>query len=145
MSQENVDLVRSIYAAWERGDYSSTDWAHPEIEWTFAADGPSPSGGIGIAGMAQDWGEYISPFEEFHHEVDEYVELDGGRVLVLQHLRGRGKTSGVDLGRMGSQDMQGAVLFHVSGGKVTRLVGYFHDQRALEDLGLSEQDAHADS
>jgi len=39
---ENLDLVRSIYAAWEHGDYGSFEWAHPEIEWDFAADGPTP-------------------------------------------------------------------------------------------------------
>ena len=28
----NVDLVRSIFADWERGEYRSIGWAHPEIE-----------------------------------------------------------------------------------------------------------------
>ena len=51
---ENLDLVRSIYADWERGDYGSPKWAHPEIEFTFA-DGPSPGVWIGIADMTRAW------------------------------------------------------------------------------------------
>jgi len=29
---ENLDLVRSIYPAWERGEFGVTDWMYTEIE-----------------------------------------------------------------------------------------------------------------
>jgi hypothetical protein len=50
MSQ-NLDLVRSIYADWGRGDFSSPEWAAAEIEWR-AIGGPEPSSGSGVASLA---------------------------------------------------------------------------------------------
>jgi ketosteroid isomerase-like protein len=141
MSQENVDLVRSIYAAWERGDYSSVGWAHPDIEWLIA-DGPAPGSWTGLAGMAEATRDFLSAWGEFRFGAEGYRELDDKRVLVVVHFSGRGKTSGLEVKQMGTK---GASVFHVRGGKVTRVVHYFDGERALGDIGLSEQDAHADS
>ena len=134
MSRENVEIVRSIFAAWERGDYSSAEWAHPEIEFV-AADGPTPGSWTGVAAMAEAWREALSAFEELRAEADEYRPVDGERVLVLMHFGGRGKTSGLEVGDI---QMKGANLFHVRGGKVTRLVTYWDRERAFADLGLGE-------
>ncbi len=68
-------------------------------------------------------------------EGDEYRALDDERVLVLMHFSGRGKTSGLEVGGI---RMKGANLFHVRGGKVTRLVLYWDRERAFTDLGLEE-------
>jgi ketosteroid isomerase-like protein len=134
----NVDLVRSIYADWERGDYSSGEWAHPEIEFV-VADGPSPGAWKGLAGLAEGFRDGLSALEEVSTEADEYRELDGERVLVLHYWRGRGKTSGLELAHMRTK---GAHLFHIRGGKATRLVLYWDCERALADLGLpSETDS----
>jgi ketosteroid isomerase-like protein len=133
MSRENVELVRSIHAAFARGDYSSTEWAHPEIEFVIA-DGPSPGRWKGVAAGTEAWRDFLSAWEEFRIEGDEYRELDDERVLVLGHRTARGKASGLEV-----EQMQAAGLFQVRGGKVTRLVFYWDRDRALAELGLAPQ------
>jgi len=134
MSQENLKIVRPIYAAWERGDFSSAEWAHPDIEFV-AADGFEVGSSKGVAEMAQAWYAWVSAWEEYRVEVDEYRELDDERILVLMLHCGRGKTSGLDVGQV---KRAGANVLHVRDRKVTRLVLYWDRERALDDLGLTE-------
>lgn len=134
MPRENVELVRSIYADWERGEFGSAEWAHPEIEYV-GSDGPDPGSYMGLAEMAKQFRTWLSTWDEFRLAADEYRELDGERVLVLDRASGRGKTSGLDLGRVQSE---GAWLFHVCDGRVTRMVRYLDRAHALEALGQPE-------
>jgi ketosteroid isomerase-like protein len=133
VASSNLDLVRSIYADWERGDFSSAEWAHPEIEYVIA-DGPAPGSWKGVAGMAKAMRDFFSAWEEWRGEADEYRELDGQRVLVLVRYSGRGKLSGLEVGQIRAE---GASLFHCRDGTVTRFVAYLDRERALADLGLA--------
>jgi hypothetical protein len=131
---ENLDLVRSIYASWERGDFSAVEWADPEIEFVML-DGPFPGEWAGLTGMSEGWREVLNAWEGYRVEEARYRTLDHKRVLVLSHQTGRGKASGFDLGQMRTEN---GTLFHITDGKVTRLVIYWNGDRALADLGLEE-------
>jgi ketosteroid isomerase-like protein len=135
VASANVDLVRSIYGAWERGDFSSVEWADPEIEYVHA-DGPDAGSWKGLTAMAKSWRDTLRAWEGYRVAVDEYREIDGERVLVFVRVRARGKTSGLEVGQMRTD---AANLFHISGGKVTRLVIYWDRARALADLGLAPE------
>jgi ketosteroid isomerase-like protein len=133
MASANLDLVRSIYAAWERGDYNSAAWADTDIEFVIA-DGPSPGTWIGASGMAEGARGFFEAWEEFRIEADEYRELDDEQVLVLDCFSARGKGSGLDLGQLRAK---AANLFCIRSGRVVRIVRYLDRERGLADLGLS--------
>jgi ketosteroid isomerase-like protein len=131
---ENLDLVRSIYADWERGDFSSVEWAHSEIEYV-QVDGPSPRRWTGLAGLAEGAATWLNAWESFRIEAEDFRELDDERILVLSKGSGRGRASGLHLGQL---TRNAADLVHVRDGKVTRFAVYFDRDRALADLGLKE-------
>ena len=75
MSRENVEVVRSIAEAWNRGDYATQlEFVHPEIEVQarggFTIDG-TYRGLEGLGTFLQDfWGD----FEDRHTDLDQFIE-----------------------------------------------------------------------
>ena len=132
-SSANVELVRAICADWARGDYSRVDWVDPEMEFVIP-DGPTPGRWTGTAGIAEAWAPFLSAWDGFHTVIEDFRALDDERVLVMGHFGGRGKTSGVEVGRTG-----GTVtgVFHIRDGKAIKLVTYFDRERALADFGVT--------
>jgi ketosteroid isomerase-like protein len=133
MSLAHVDLVRSIFARWERGEFSSADWADPEIEFVFA-DGPAAGRFRGRAEMADAIRNWLDAWDDLQQLPEEVRELDEERVLVLHRFAARGKRSGLGLAQMRAE---GAVVFEFREGWVTRLIHYFDRDRAFADLGIS--------
>jgi hypothetical protein len=48
--------------------------------------------------------EFLSAWEDARALAEEYRELDGERVLVLAHLSGRAKKSGLELGQIQAKE-----------------------------------------
>jgi ketosteroid isomerase-like protein len=131
---ENLELVRSILASWERGEMRSaewSDWADPQIELV-TVGGPEPSRHIGLADAEPDLEAFLDAWEDYRVEAEEYRELDDERILVLTRQSGRGRISGVQTTQLR------ASLFHIRGGKITRRVNYWDRALALSALGLRE-------
>ncbi len=129
---ENADFVRSIYAHWERGDFTRADWASPSIEY-LVVGGPSPGGGSGLASLVAAMRDYSAPWKGYRVELESCRELDDDRLLVFVRQHGRGRGSGLDLTQMSTES---ANLLHVHDGRVTRLVVYWDRADALAELGL---------
>jgi hypothetical protein len=85
----NVKLVRSIYTAWELGDFSSTELAHPEIE-VVIADGPEPGASTGVAGALERASTILDAWEGWRPEVEEYRA--GRRACPRAHPTWRART-----------------------------------------------------
>ena len=72
MASQNVELVRSICTAWARGEFGGVEWAHPEIEYVQAGQGPAPGTWTGVAGMAEGWRDFMERFRPAYR-----AELEG--------------------------------------------------------------------
>ena len=136
MVSANLELVRSLFVDWERGEFfAHADWAHPEIECV-VADGPTPGRGNGVSGMANLWREIIGPYEAFRSTAQEYREINDHRILVLVKFSGRGKTSGLEIGQVQTKN---ACMLDIEGNMVRRLALYWDRERAFADLGLTPE------
>jgi ketosteroid isomerase-like protein len=139
MSQENVDLARKGYEAFARGDLDAVfELFDPEIEAHDPPEMPDAAIHRGHEAVRRDWEQTYELFEDFSIEVQETIDC-GDDVVVFLHYRGRGTESGAEV------EASMAHVWTTRDGKAIRLRQFLDREQALEAVGLSEQDAHADS
>jgi ketosteroid isomerase-like protein len=138
MSQENVEIVRRWAEAIGRGDLAETLWA-PDLEIVNAEGWALEATYRGYEGLRQWWDDLEEAFSDFTMQVEEIIPVDGERVLTEQRFIGHFRKTEIRF------DAPWASVVTVKGGRITSAVGYVSKRRALKAVGLSEQDAHADS
>jgi ketosteroid isomerase-like protein len=88
VSQENLHLVRSIFADWERGDFSRTEWADPQIEMT-RPDAFEGGAAKGLGSTGDAWRTWLTTWRDYRAVASEFRVLDDERILVLGRMHGR--------------------------------------------------------
>ena len=129
MSEENVELIRSVYEPFNRGDWDAVfRHAHPEFEMT-TQRGPTAGTYRGREAIQQQIQELLSAFEAWAVEPDEILEA-GDRVVVLIKVRARPKGAGVDI------EARNGHLCTVQDGKIRSLKTFAVREEAVEAAGL---------
>jgi ketosteroid isomerase-like protein len=128
---ENLDLVRSMFDGWARGELDPADWAHPDIEFE-EPDGPDARSVKGIDALRQRIRDFLDKWKEWRMEAETVRELEDGRVLVLTRITGQGSTAGAQIGQTR------ATLLTFEDGKVVRYLTYWNRGHGLADFGLEE-------
>ena len=138
MSKENVDIVRASIDAWNRGDWDAAlKDAAPSFEFDFSRSVGPGRGVYSLDQMRGYFREFVEAWESLRLQVDEFIEARD-HVVMPNTLHARGR-DGVEV------QAHGAWVWTIRDGSITHLCFYQERQEALEAVGLSEQDAHADS
>jgi|SRR5215216_4160291 len=132
MSQENVEIVRRIYASWAPGSSpAGSKLMHPDIEWVNPRDALEPGTKRGIEAFASITEGLDETIGDLRMDVERFIDA-GDRVVVIATMRGHGRSSGVAIERR-----HGSV-WTIRDGKAARFQWFYEPDHALEAVGLSE-------
>ena len=141
MSQENVEIVRRMCEAFARGDWDEAfEPLDPHVEWDASTHYPWPDSEKfkGLNGVRDFFCRFLGTWETYEAEFEEFIDADDSVVVILTE-RGTGKGSGVEVRRTFAH------VWTLRDGKVVSFTAYLDRESALDAVGLSDQDAHADS
>ena len=133
MPQENVEILRRAYEAFNSGDLDLVSELHdPQIEWQTSREDPDAATHRGREAVRRYVEQWLESFEGLHAEVEEYIEAPDGRVFTWTRWNGRGRSSGME------SEWWLATVFTLRDKRVVRADEYFDRTEALEAVGLSE-------
>jgi len=130
MSEENVEIVRSAFGAFEQGNVSEMiEWmADDLITHRVEPDDATFHGKEGFLQATADW---IEGFEDWTVTPRDFIDA-GDSVVVRVHQTARGERSGVPV----EDDLW--FVFEMRRRKIARLSFHLREAEALEAAGLSE-------
>jgi ketosteroid isomerase-like protein len=150
MSQENVELVRGLWEPFKGMDNTAIDWDDeairemterfwsPDIELRWSRRAPEARVYQGREAVINAFREWLESFSEYYNEPLDFIEV-GDRVVVPNRQWGIGSTSGIRV------EDEFTWVYEIRDSQIARVDEYDTLEEALEAVGLSEQDAHADS
>lgn len=138
MSEENVQLVRTLFSAAAQGDTATVFSIYDEdVEFDITRS-PLPRlvGGTAVwrghEGLRAFFQERSEQVDEIEDVCDELIDA-GDQVVSLVTTRARGRASGVEV-----DSPQYAAVWTVRDGKVIRVVWLATREEALDAAGLAE-------
>jgi ketosteroid isomerase-like protein len=142
MSRENVEIVYRASDAFNRRDLQAlAEMTHEDLEFSSVLTAVD-AGGSTYRG-SQTWATYFARMDDAWGDwrAADFRAFDAGddRVAAVFRLVGTGKSSGARV------DRTIGLAYWLRYGKLWRMRSYLDLSEALEAVGLSEQDAHADS
>ena len=130
MSRENVEVVKSLVAATQRGDWEA---ALGKYDPAVVLDMSRFPGGGMEAGRegTRFFRQWFGTWDRLEVTPERFIDA-GDHVVVMLRIAGVGKGSGVEI------SMRSADVITVRAGKVIRHVGYLDRSGALQDVGVAE-------
>jgi ketosteroid isomerase-like protein len=140
MSQQNVELVKGIFAAGTIEDKQALLAALPEliaqscdpdIEWVEDPQRADSRVYHGHEGVQESFERWLEQWDQYGSEPERFIDC-GDDVLVITHERGRGRVSGA------SVSTRNYLVLTIRAGKLARYQEFFDEQAALIAVGLAE-------
>ena len=127
----NLEIVRGIYDAWAKGDFSGGA-ADLDPEVVFVVRPPYPDPGVfhGPGAVKDYMLRFLAQWEHYAIDAERYEEA-GDTILVYIRQRGTGKGSGVE------SEIRTHTLFTFRGDRIIRIENVIDEGEALKAAGLS--------
>jgi uncharacterized protein len=132
MSQENIEVVRRSFDAWNRGDLAAyLGCFDPEVEWTTTGRYVEAGTYRGHEGLLRYLGGLTAEFDDVEINPEALVQV-GDRIVATVRITGRGRASGA----LVELTLTGVCSFR--DGTIVRIHNYADQTDALEAAGLRE-------
>jgi ketosteroid isomerase-like protein len=134
MSEENVEVVRTAIAAFDRGDFEDVlRLCDEDIVISQPPELPgAPAEQHGHRGVLDAYAVWPEQWDDYRIELLRIAAAPGGKVFVTMRTSGRGKQSGVEV------EMDFSFVFTVRDRKISEWRLFVQEDQALQAAGLSE-------